>query len=109
MELDYVVRLPNIELIFLMVTSMNLLGCSSREISVESQENPAEEAEPQAQPEQRSTPLPPGRAQFTISRSSTITVGLEGEIEVYGEFPIDIYFTEGEEIGSEIFFCRRIV
>ncbi len=89
-----------------------LLYCCSQPVgAVDPGEDPPEEPVPQAtlfpsptSPPVTLTPTPKGQAQFSISRSGTMTAGLGGTIEVSGAFPIDIYFSEAGQVGPEILF-----
>ncbi len=92
---------------------MLLLGCAQSIQGVDPGEDPAQDPEPEVQPlatptpiPVSPTPLPKGQAQFSISRSGTMTVGLGGTIEVNGEFPVDITFSAGEEAGPEILYSE---
>ncbi|TFH33182.1 MAG: hypothetical protein E4G99_11800 [Anaerolineales bacterium] len=97
-------------LILMFVLPLVLCGCSSSSISIEQadapDQDPEGQVEPVVEPVASPTSYPKGQAQFSITRSGTITAGLGGAIEVSGEFPIDIYFTEGEEIGAEILYSE---
>jgi len=90
----------------IIMTIIFLSACSPSVQSADPGVDPPQDPEVNIEPLGSPTPYPKGQAQFSISRSGEVTLGDGGTIEVHGEFPIDIYFTQGEEVAPEIFYSE---